>query len=83
MNHHWKLTLVAVIAAAFLNLPLGKNAAGQTMPRSDLKTITLGLISNIHQKEIAAHFSDFIDYVARKLLLIRLFQQTPIGCVYP
>jgi phosphonate transport system substrate-binding protein len=67
MNQHWKLTLVAVIAAAFLNLPLSENAAGQTMPRSELKTITLGLISNIHQKEIATHFSDFIDYVARKL----------------
>ena len=67
MNHRWKLLWVSVIAAAFLSVPSGDDAAGQTAPRGELKTITLGLISNIHQQEIATYFSAFIDYVAAKL----------------
>lgn len=42
-------------------------AIGQTNPRGELRTITLGLASAINQKEIEAHFSEFVGYVARKL----------------
>ena len=67
MQHHWKLTLVSVIVATIVSLPFCEDAVSQTAPRGELKTITLGLISSVHQKEIETHFADFIDYVAKKL----------------
>ena len=33
----------------------------------DVKTLSLGLVSQTHQKEIEEHFRDFIGYVTRKL----------------
>ena len=67
MQHQWKLTLVSVIVATIVSLPFCEEAVGQTAPRGELKTITLGLISSVHQQEIETHFADFIDYVAKKL----------------
>jgi phosphonate transport system substrate-binding protein len=46
---------------------LGSNAAGQTPNRTDVNPITLGIVSQINQKEIEEHFRDFVNYVARKL----------------
>jgi phosphonate transport system substrate-binding protein len=40
----------------------GADVAAQTA-----KTITLGIVAETHQKEIEAHFQDFVRYVAAKL----------------
>ena len=42
------------------------NAAQPTGPVG-VKSITLGLVSGTYQKEIQAHFEEFVRYVARKL----------------
>jgi len=58
--------IVAIAALIFSGLP-GSNAAGQTPKGVEAKTISLGLVSEIHQREIEEHFRDFVRYVARKL----------------
>ncbi len=55
------------IAALLFGLIPGSNAAGQTPERAEAKTISLGIVSETHQKEIEEHFRDFVRYVARKL----------------
>ena len=59
-----KRRLYVILALLFT---LGRNAAGQTSDRLETKTISLGIVSETHQKEIQEHFRDFVDYVARKL----------------
>ena len=59
-----KRRLYVTLALFFM---LGRNAAGQTSDRLQTKTISLGIVSETHQKEIQGHFRDFVDYVARKL----------------
>ncbi|HSE85501.1 MAG TPA: phosphate/phosphite/phosphonate ABC transporter substrate-binding protein [Candidatus Binatia bacterium] len=61
-----RLSIVA-IAALFFGLTLGSNAAGQGPGRVGTQTISLGIVSEVHQKEIEAHYRDFVGYVARKL----------------
>jgi phosphate/phosphite/phosphonate ABC transporter binding protein len=58
---------VTVIAALLFGVILGSNTAGQTPYRVETKTISLGIVSEIRQKEIEEHYRDFVDYVARKL----------------
>ena len=59
-----KRRLYVILALLFT---LGRNAAGQTSDRLETKTISLGIVSETHQKEIQEHFRDFVHYVARKL----------------
>ncbi len=40
---------------------------GQTPAGSEAKTITLGIVASTNQKEIEAHFQDFVRYLAKKL----------------
>jgi phosphonate transport system substrate-binding protein len=54
------LTFSIALAAITFSL-CASDAAGQA------STITLGLVSEVKQKEIAEHFRDFARYVARKL----------------
>jgi phosphonate transport system substrate-binding protein len=51
----------------FLLGDLCSEVAGQTPPRNEVKTITLGLVSETNQQDIAEHFRDLARYVARKL----------------
>jgi phosphonate transport system substrate-binding protein len=77
MNHiYWDGTMrqrtlafcVALATATLLLRPeTGSAAAEQTPVRSEMKTFTLGLVSAVNQKEIAEHFREFAQYVARKL----------------
>lgn len=68
-QRHRPSTLIAIIAIAALlfGVILGSNAAGQTRDGVGDKTISLGIASDINQKEIEGHFRDFVRYVARKL----------------
>jgi phosphonate transport system substrate-binding protein len=58
---------VIVIAALLSGAFLGFDAAGQTPYRLEAKTISLGIVSEVNQKEIEGHYRDFVGYVARKL----------------
>jgi phosphonate transport system substrate-binding protein len=60
-------TAVYAIAAFLVGVVHGKNALAQAPGRGEAQTLTLGIVSQIHQKEIEKHFRDFIDYVAGKL----------------
>jgi phosphonate transport system substrate-binding protein len=54
-------------AALFLSLVSGAATAGQITDPVNVKSITLGLVSGTAQKEIEAHFQNFVLYVARRL----------------
>ena len=59
---------LAILPAVLLfDIILGFRAWGQTPGRSEAKTITLGIVAATNQKEIEAHFQDFVRYLARKL----------------
>jgi phosphonate transport system substrate-binding protein len=51
----------------FFIVILASNAAGQTPNRTGVRTISLGLVSQINQKEIEEHFRPFVRYVGRRL----------------
>jgi phosphonate transport system substrate-binding protein len=62
-----RLAVVYAIATLLFDIILGSHAVGQTPGRVEAKTITLGIVAPINQKEIEEHFHDFVRYVARKL----------------
>ena len=53
--------------ALFLSVFSAPVVAGQATGPVNVKSITLGLVSATSQKEIEAHFQNFVRYVARKL----------------
>jgi phosphonate transport system substrate-binding protein len=63
---HW-LAVVYTIATLFFDIIVGSHAMGQTPGGAEAKTITLGIVSPVNQKEIEGHFRDFVRYVAKKL----------------
>jgi len=54
-------------AALLIGIIFASNASGQVPEGAGGKTISLGIVSEVNQKEIEAHYSDFVRYVARKL----------------
>ena len=56
-----------MIAILFFALILEANASAQKSVRGSQTTISLGLVSEINQKEIENHFRPFADYVGRRL----------------
>jgi phosphate/phosphite/phosphonate ABC transporter binding protein len=61
------ISLVFGFTALFLCVISGAAAAGQTAGPVKIKSITLGLVSATSQREIEAHFQNFVRYVAKKL----------------
>ncbi len=61
------ISLAFAIATLLFVVTPGAKAAGQTTGTVRVKTISLGLVSQINQKEIEEHFGDFVRYVARRL----------------
>ena len=61
-----RLSIIA-ITALFYGVILGSNAAGQTPNRAQVSTLSLGIVSEVNQKEIEGYYRDFVFYVARKL----------------
>ena len=55
------------VTALLCSLISGPATAGQTTGPVKVKSITLGLVSGTSQKEIEAHFQNFVRYVAGKL----------------
>jgi phosphate/phosphite/phosphonate ABC transporter binding protein len=62
-----RLAVVYAIATLLFDIILRSHVVGQTPGRVEAKTITLGIVAPINQKEIEEHFRDFVRYVARKL----------------
>jgi phosphonate transport system substrate-binding protein len=67
MKRQTRLSIGFAIAALLFGLGPDSNAAGQTPGTVEAKTISLGIVSEINQKEIEEHFRDFVRFVARKL----------------
>jgi phosphonate transport system substrate-binding protein len=59
------LCVIAVLVIA--GLIAASHAPAQILPGLENKTLTLGAVSTINEKEIENHLRDFIRYVARKL----------------
>jgi phosphonate transport system substrate-binding protein len=62
-----RLAFVYAIATLLFDITLGFHAVGQTPGKVEAKTITLGIVAPMNQKEVEEHFRDFVSYVARKL----------------
>ena len=62
-----RLAVVYAIATLLFDIILGSPAVGQTPGGAETKTITLGIVSPVNQKEIEGHFRDFVRYVSRTL----------------
>jgi phosphonate transport system substrate-binding protein len=60
-------SIILTAMTLLLRAEIRSEAAAQTPVRDEMKTITLGLVSAVNQKEIAEHFREFAQYVARKL----------------
>ena len=59
--------LVCGITLWFACVTLRHGVAGQTGNKAEVKTITLGLVSEINRSAIEEHFRDFVRYVAHRL----------------
>src|SRR4030095_16633542 len=64
-KHRWGMAVV--LAILVFNIIPSSHAIAQTRSRIEAKTITLGLVSEINQKEIEEHFRPLVLYVAKKL----------------
>ena len=62
-----RLAFVYSIATLLFDITLGFHAVGQTPGKVEAKTITLGIVAPMNQKEVEEHFRDFVRYAARKL----------------
>jgi phosphonate transport system substrate-binding protein len=58
---------ISTITVLLFGGMLSSNAPAQTPGKVDSRTISLGIVAETHQKEIAEHFHDFVGYLARKL----------------
>jgi ABC-type phosphate/phosphonate transport system substrate-binding protein len=59
--------LTILLAILLFDTTRGSQAVGQTPGRFEAKAITLGLVTERNQKEVEAHFQDFVRYLATKL----------------
>jgi phosphonate transport system substrate-binding protein len=67
MRRRWLLNLVFITLALLSGLIGISNLAAQPREMVEVKTLTLGMVSETHRKEIEEHFRDFVRYVTRKL----------------
>ena len=56
-----------LVAALVLNLTGASGVAAQAREAVEVKTLSLGLVSETHREEIEKHFQEFVRYVTRKL----------------
>jgi phosphonate transport system substrate-binding protein len=55
------------VAALMLSLVGAFSVAAQPREAGEVKTLSLGLVSETHREEIEKHFQDFVRYITRKL----------------
>lgn len=59
--------LAFILVALLFNLSAASSALAQAREAVEPKTLSLGLVSETHRKEIEGHFRDFVIYMTRKL----------------
>jgi phosphonate transport system substrate-binding protein len=69
MKQPWNCVLPFTLAFGLVMLA-GAPSAGQTPQALNAKTISLGLISAVSQRQIEEHFQDFVRYVGRRLATV-------------
>lgn len=66
-NGGYQVSVVFALAASLFAATLRGNA-GEHLPGTEkVKTISLGIVAQTHQKQIEEHFRDFVRHVARRL----------------
>jgi len=66
MNRRF-LLYFAIAVSTFLVLTVASDAVAQTQDPVPARTLSLGMVSETHRKEIQDHFREFVRYVTRKL----------------
>ena len=67
MRQIYNRAIVYGLVFFLLNLVRGTHAAGQMQGNLEGNTLTLGIVAEVNQQEIADHFRDFVRYVASKI----------------
>jgi phosphonate transport system substrate-binding protein len=67
MNQKYLSYLLLVAAALLLGATAGSKVCAQTRERPEIKTLSLGMVSETHRWEIEEHFGHFVRYITRKL----------------
>ena len=67
MRRRWLFDLLFITLALLSDLNGISNVAAQSQEIVEVKTLTLGMVSETNRKEIEEHFLDFVRYVTRKL----------------
>jgi ABC-type phosphate/phosphonate transport system substrate-binding protein len=62
-----RLSLLSTIAVLVYGMVVTVNATEQAVEKTKARTVTLGLVSEIHRAQIEVQFQDFVRYVAEKL----------------
>jgi phosphonate transport system substrate-binding protein len=62
-----RIVVVLALAALTIALSLGAKTAAQTAQAVRGEALSLGLVSEVYQKQIQEHFREFVRYVARRL----------------
>jgi hypothetical protein len=62
-----RLVVVYALATIISHIIPNSRAAAQTASGIEARTLTLGVVSPVNQKEIELHFRDFVRYIAKKL----------------
>jgi phosphonate transport system substrate-binding protein len=61
------IRFLAAAATLLLGSVSSSNVVAQPRDASEVKSLSLGLVSEINRKQIEDHFADFVRYVARRL----------------
>src|SRR5512145_1215658 len=67
MNQKYLSYLLLVAAALLLGATAGSKVCAQPRERPEIKTLSLGMVSETHRWEIEEHFGHFVRYITRKL----------------
>jgi phosphonate transport system substrate-binding protein len=83
MRRRWRFDLVLITLALLSGLHGTSNVAAQSRETVEVKTLTLGTVSETHRKEIEEHFRDFVRYVTRKLSSSREIEAKVVTAATP
>ncbi len=83
MRPRWRFDLVLITLTLLSGLHGTSNVAAQPRETVEVKTLTLGMVSETHRKEIEEHFRDFVRYVSRKLSSSREIEAKVVTAATP
>ena len=83
MKRRWLFNLTFITLALLSSLGGISKVAAQSQETVEVKTLTLGMVSETHRKEIEEHFRDFVRYVTRKLSSSREIEAKVVTAATP